>query len=265
MRAWEITDTIASIYETHLGLLYTPLFSATHERLGIDSSDYAEIVIEIEDILDVKLENRECKGVSNIGMLCALVLRKLDIPLPKILDIYAPTMWIVKGVEQYELTLSDTNYSMTTEESLSDSWQSYFFDMCDTVSKKSKDLSTKVGAVVVGPEKNVLGTAFNGLPMGVRDDPKRFPERYSKPDKYLYVSHAEANIIALAARHGVRLEGSMLFVNLHPCVECAKLIIQAGIKEVYCRSDEGTGNWREYLPTVRAMFNEADVILNVKE
>ncbi len=100
--------------------------------------------------------------------------------------------------------------------------------------------------------------------MGVEDDPDKLPERYYKPGKYIYVCHAEANIIALAARHGVRLDGSTLFVNLQPCVECCKLIIQAGIKEIYCKQDTGTGTWREHWPVVQQMCYEAGVVLNVE-
>jgi len=142
------------------------------------------------------------------------------------------------------------------------SWISYFFVLCDAVSTKSKDPTTKVGAVVIGTEKQVLGTAFNGLPMGVYDNPTPdmdYLNRYSKEKKYDYTCHAEANIIALAARHGTRLEEATLFVNLHPCCECTKLIIQAGIKEVYCKFDEGSGAWREKIPLAIEMCREAGV------
>lgn len=139
------------------------------------------------------------------------------------------------------------------------SWIKYFFDICDTVARKSKDPTTKVGAVIVGSQNQVLGTAFNGLPMGVPDFVEGTSDRYEKPQKYIYTVHAEANIIALAARHGVRLDGSILFCNLQPCVECTKLIIQAGIKEVYCRVDEGTGDWRELLVFAKIMCKESGV------
>lgn len=138
---------------------------------------------------------------------------------------------------------------------LNKEWIHYFFDLCDTVARKSKDPSTKVGAVVIGPEKQVLGTAFNGFPMGVVDHLKRL----GKPEKYDWTCHAEANIVALAARHGVRLEGATLFCNLQTCLECTKLLIQAGIKEIYCRFDEGTGEWREKIPKAIGMCQEAGV------
>lgn len=141
---------------------------------------------------------------------------------------------------------------------LNKDWIIYFFNMCDTVAQKSKD-PTKVGAVVIGPEKNVLGTAFNGFPMGVYDDPELEKERYEKPEKYDWTCHAEANIVALAARHGVRLEGATMFVNLQTCLECTKLLIQSGIKEIYCKFDEGTGEWREKLPRAIHMCKEAHV------
>ena len=138
-------------------------------------------------------------------------------------------------------------------------WIDYFFNICDTVAEQSKDLNTKVGAVLIGEHKQVIGTAYNGFPMGVMDDIKGLPARYSKKYKYLYTCHAEENIVALAARHGVRTDGSVLFVNQTPCIDCTRLIIQAGIKEVHFRKTEGTGEWRQHLVRARGMFEEANI------
>ena len=141
-----------------------------------------------------------------------------------------------------------------------DSWADYYLGLCDYVATKSKD-TTKVGAVAVSPDNHVLGTAYNGIPMGVEDDPEKYPERYEKPTKYTYTMHAEANIVALAAKHGVRLKGAELYVNLHPCAECVRLLIQAGIKKIHCVPDEGSGAWRETLDEARQMLEEAGVEL----
>jgi Deoxycytidylate deaminase len=93
--------------------------------------------------------------------------------------------------------------------------------------RKSKD-STKVGAVLVGPNREVLLTAFNGPPIGVSD----FEERFERPMKYDFASHAEANLIAFAARRGIRTEGCTVYSTHMPCASCARTLIQAGIVKV---------------------------------
>ena len=139
-------------------------------------------------------------------------------------------------------------------------WVAHFFKLCAVTAEKSKDPSTKVGALAVSPRsKWPKGSGFNGFPIGVEDDPAKVPERYEKPEKYFWTAHAEQNLIALAARYGVPLEGCVMFCNLQTCIECTKLIIQAGITAVYCVHDTGTGGWREYLPKARTMFDEAGV------
>ena len=95
----------------------------------------------------------------------------------------------------------------------------------------SKESGRRVGAVIVGPDKEIRSTGFNGFPRGVRDD---IPERHSRETgaKYLWSSHAERNAIYNAARIGVSVKGCVMYVPWYPCVECAKAIIQSGICEV---------------------------------
>lgn len=107
-------------------------------------------------------------------------------------------------------------------------WPQYLMGFALHASLKSKD-STKVGAVLVGQNNEVLLTGFNGPPIGVQDLPER---REKRPEKYLWVSHAEANLIAFAARQGIRTEGCTVYVTHCPCSGCAKALIQAGIKKV---------------------------------
>lgn len=92
------------------------------------------------------------------------------------------------------------------------------------VATKSKD-STKVGAVLSTPEGSHILTGYNGPPRGVVDS----PDRFERPRKYLFASHAEQNIIAFAAREGIRTNGCTITVTHHPCSSCARSIIQAGI------------------------------------
>lgn len=143
-------------------------------------------------------------------------------------------------------------------------WVEYFFDIAKTVAEKSKDPTTKVGAIVVNDSRRILATGFNGIPIGVADDKDIYPERYDRSrDKYLYVSHAEANVIAFAANEGVSLKGGTMYVTLHPCVECSKAIIMAGIKEVHCIDVPRAENreWTHHLDIARKMLNEAGVKL----
>ena len=142
-------------------------------------------------------------------------------------------------------------------------WIDYFFNICDTVAAKSKD-TTKVGAVLVGDEKQILGTGFNGCPIGTNSDPVEHPERYDKKeDKYLVTAHAEENLIAFAARHGVPTNNATLFCNLTPCINCTRMIITSGIKAVYFKQANGSGDWRKHLTLARQLFVEAKVELHV--
>jgi len=113
-------------------------------------------------------------------------------------------------------------------------WDEYFMKQAELVASKSKDTSTKVGSVIVR-HNNAFSTGYNGFPRGCNDD---IPERHERPAKYDWVVHSELNAIINAAREGFRTEGSTMYVTLHPCNECAKAIVQAGIKEVIYLSDD---------------------------
>lgn len=106
-------------------------------------------------------------------------------------------------------------------------WDEYFMSMAKAAALKSKD-STQVGAVLVDPEGAITMTAFNGPPRGVHDSPSRF----ERPQKYLYASHAETNLIAFAARRGVPTLGSKVYCTHFPCAACTRTMIQAGVQEV---------------------------------
>lgn len=110
---------------------------------------------------------------------------------------------------------------------MSPDWDKYLMGFAEHAATHSKD-STKVGAVLVGRNREVLLTAYNGPPAGVLD----VPERFVRPAKYLYASHAEANLVAFAARLGIRVEGCTVFVTHFPCSSCARSLIQAGVKRV---------------------------------
>lgn len=112
------------------------------------------------------------------------------------------------------------------------SWDLHLINMAQFVAQKSKDPSTKVGAVVVGPGNEILTTGFNGFPRGVNE--VDFPERWERPEKYDWVVHAEANCVANAARIGVSLLGATMYLNFEPspCCHCTGMVTQAGIVRI---------------------------------
>ena len=110
-------------------------------------------------------------------------------------------------------------------------WDEYFMGIAVLSSLRSKDPNTKVGACIVDKDHKVVSIGYNGMPRGVDDDKVSWNRGEGLDSKYLYVCHAEFNAI-LNTRNGAALEGCTLYVTLFPCNECAKAIIQTGIKEV---------------------------------
>jgi len=115
------------------------------------------------------------------------------------------------------------------------SWDEYFMGVALLASRRSKDPNTQVGACIVDENNVILTTGYNGFPVGCSDD--EFPwDREGENTKYPYVVHAELNAILNAS--GKSLKGARIYVDLFPCNECAKAIIQSGIKEVVYLSDK---------------------------
>ena len=110
-------------------------------------------------------------------------------------------------------------------------WDEYFMGIAVLSSLRSKDPNTKVGACIVDKEHKVVSIGYNGMPRGVDETKVSWNRGEGLDSKYLYVCHAEFNAI-LNTRNGAALEGCTLYVTLFPCNECAKAIIQTGIKEV---------------------------------
>ena len=114
-------------------------------------------------------------------------------------------------------------------------WDEYFMGVALLASKRSKDPNTQVGACIVDENNVIISTGYNGFPIGCSDDD--FPwDREGENTKYPFVVHAELNAILNAS--GKLLRGARVYVALFPCNECAKAIIQAGIKEVIYLSDK---------------------------
>jgi dCMP deaminase len=108
-------------------------------------------------------------------------------------------------------------------------WDEYFHAIAQTVALRSKDDKKKVGAVIVGEGHTILSTGFNGFARGVRETKARRHE----DEKLFWVTHAESNAIFNAARSGISLVGTTIYVTLFPCAGCAQAIVQAGIKRVF--------------------------------
>ncbi len=143
----------------------------------------------------------------------------------------------------------------------SDKWHNRFMDVAKLVASWSKDTSTKVGAVVVGPDKEIRSTGYNGLVRGVDDD---IPERMERPTKYDFFEHAERNAVYNACRMGTSLIGCIIYVTAMPCPDCARAIIQAGIKTVVTyrfveKEGQPQGTWRDKIGYSEQMFKEAGV------
>lgn len=132
-------------------------------------------------------------------------------------------------------------------------WQDYYYGFAKHAALKSKD-STQVGAILVGPEGDIRLTGYNGPPRGVGD----IPSRLERPTKYLFASHAEANLIAFAAREGIRTKDCTVYVTHCPCASCARTLIQAGIRNIFF-GDGKTSMPAEEFHAARAMFAEAGV------
>jgi len=145
-------------------------------------------------------------------------------------------------------------------------WHKYFLDQIPLTAAKSKDPSTKVGAIVVGPDFGDRVRGFNGFARGVNENPEEVPERWERPEKYEWIVHAEKNAILYAARHGIALNGCYLYVDWHPCHICADAIVQAGIVKVIIDGDSPGYNdttlqerWKIKTERAATKFREGNV------
>jgi dCMP deaminase len=143
-------------------------------------------------------------------------------------------------------------------------WDSYFIKMVQLVSEKSKDPSTKCGALIVGPDHEIRSTGFNGFPRGVDET---IESRWVRPEKYEWVEHAERNAIYNAARVGISTFGCTMYVNyaVECCDDCTRAIIQSGIIEVVGPDIPfpGKGKGIDYSKTNAniIMMNEAGILI----
>ena len=140
---------------------------------------------------------------------------------------------------------------------VSEKWDRRFLELAKHISEWSKDPSTKVGCVVVGVDREVRSTGFNGFPRGIEDDLDRLEDR---DRKYPLICHAEENAIMHAARIGVSLKGNTAYVTWPPCSRCTRSLIQAGLNEVVFPADvDIPERWQADFDISMGMMEEAGI------
>ncbi|MCR4634049.1 MAG: dCMP deaminase family protein [Erysipelotrichaceae bacterium] len=137
------------------------------------------------------------------------------------------------------------------------SWEEYFMGLAHLSGLRSKDPNTQVGACIIDKDKKVVSIGYNGMPRGCDDEDFPWEREGGFLDtKYAYVVHAELNAILNSPRP---VNGCTLYVSLFPCNECAKAIIQSGIKKVVYESDKYDGTDGNIAS--KKMLNEAGIEL----
>lgn len=149
---------------------------------------------------------------------------------------------------------------------IEDKWDIRFLHMAKEISTWSKDPSTSVGAIAIDDDKRVLSMGFNGFPRGIADTHERL---YNKEEKYQHIVHAEANVVYNATYHGVSLHGATVYVHgLMVCSECAKALIQVGVKRVVMKLngpfDLVPTKWKVSWEDTKQMFDEVGIEWEIK-
>ena len=152
--------------------------------------------------------------------------------------------------------LVETNMEQASENT--SAWDERFFSLAQHVSSWSRDPSTRVGCVIVGPTNEVRALGYNGLPRNIED----LEGRFQRPNKYAWVEHAERNAIYAASRIGVPLNGCKMYVSWFPCVECARAALQVGIAEIIASEpDWQSPHWGNQFILARELLAEGGIKL----
>ena len=139
-------------------------------------------------------------------------------------------------------------------------WKDYFVSIAEQVKEKSKDIKTKIGAVIVGKDNEILSTGYNSFPRGLNDN---VVQRQERPEKYFWFEHAERNAIYNAARIGVSLKQSTVYLTSGlPCMDCARGLVQSGVIKIVCKkhcTTKNSGKWKESQYRSLILLNECGV------
>ena len=138
-------------------------------------------------------------------------------------------------------------------------WDSRFMDMAMLVGSWSKDRSTKVGCVVVGPVNEVRAVGYNGFVRGLNDEDET---KHQRPAKYRWTEHAERNAIYHAARAGIPLSDCKMYLPWFPCMDCARAIVQSGIRElVAVKPNVADERWGADFVDALELFRETGTVV----
>ncbi|MEK6819938.1 MAG: deaminase [Nanoarchaeota archaeon] len=143
------------------------------------------------------------------------------------------------------------------------SWDDYFMTKVYLIASRSKDTRTHIGAVVVGPKKEIRSTGYNSFVRGLDDE---VLERFEKGEKDYWFEHAERNAIYNANLMGVSLENCTMYTNGIPCMDCARGVVQSGIKEVVIDGNWNSGSSQkrmEHNKRTEEMFEETKVKIRI--
>lgn len=132
-------------------------------------------------------------------------------------------------------------------------WENFYLGMAEFISQKSRDPTTKVGAVLVDEKNRVVSVGFNGFPRGTSDDPELYTNREEKLRRVL---HAELNAIIFAER-----PGDTLYVTHHPCAQCMAAAIQFGVKKIKYIDRNLSSRWDDSVKSAKEMATESGVIV----
>lgn len=142
-----------------------------------------------------------------------------------------------------------------------DKWNRRFLKTALEVETWSKDLSTRVAAIVVDSDKIIRATGYNGIPRHLCDD---VVDRHERPEKYKWFSHAEENLFCNCARLGVSTNNCSIFITACPCNTCTRMIIQSGISNVvYLKNKEFEARWVDSIKTSKEMLEEALIPITI--
>lgn len=136
-------------------------------------------------------------------------------------------------------------------------WNKRFIDVVQLAASWSKDRNRKVGAVIIDDGNRIVATGYNGFPAGINDD---VDSRHERPAKYLFTEHAERNALYSAVNRGTTTKGCTMILEWYPCADCARGIIQSGIKKVICGTPDFTDDrWGTSFKASSEMFEEAGI------
>ncbi len=218
---------------------YRRIYSRKSETDKISFEQFLKDEYREMDSDDPNKQNlRACIDKADVGILNNWTLEELENEINNILSEFRNSLERVGKRKDYL------------------SWDDYFMGIALMASKRSKDPSTQVGACIVDEHNVIVGTGYNGFPIGCSDDVLPWSREGSTLDvKYTYVCHAELNAILNSSKKSLR--GCKIYVPLFPCNECAKAIIQSGIKEVIYLSDKYSN--LDSFKASKIMFNQSGV------